>query len=474
MIKEYILLLALSVNFFIATAQEKIKIACLGNSITYGLDIANREKNAYPAQLQNMLGNGYQVMNFGHGGATLLRNTINSYWQTKEYADALASKPNIVLIKLGTNDSKAANRGRYNEFESTYKELINSFKQLPTKPRIILLLPLPSFLADTNHIYNGVLQKNIIPMIQHVAYDEKLETVNLFSLFIQRPDLLSDKIHPTSLGATVIASRLYETIRFNADQKFDISSKIKEKTTLSNFYGYECSDFTLNGRNCKVVKPRVVAKGHPWVWRARFWGHEPQADISLLERGFHIVYCDVAELFGNTEAVGLWNKFYSLMQTCGLSKKVALEGMSRGGVYVYNWAMANPQKVACIYADAPVLDLKSWPGKKRTAGAQEPWEDFKKDYNLTEEQANSFKNSPLDHAARIAKLGFPMLHVVGDADDVVPIAENTTPFEQQVKANGGDITVIHKPGVNHHPHSLQDPTPITNFILKATGQKSLD
>jgi lysophospholipase L1-like esterase/pimeloyl-ACP methyl ester carboxylesterase len=474
MIKEYILLLALSVIFFIATAQEKIKVACLGNSITYGLDMANRENNAYPVQLQNMLGNGYQVMNFGHGGATLLKNTINSYWQTKEYADALASEPNIVLIKLGTNDSKAANRGRYNEFESTYKELINSFKQLPTKPRIILLLPLPSFLADTNHIYNGVLQKNIIPMIQHVAYDEKLETVNLFSLFIQRPDLLSDKIHPTSLGATVIASRLYETIRFNADQKFDISSKIKEKTTLSNFYGYECSDFTLNGRNCKVVKPRMVAKGHSWVWRARFWGHEPQADISLLERGFHIVYCDVAELFGNTEAVGLWNKFYSLMQTCGLSKKVALEGMSRGGVYVYNWAMANPKKVACIYADAPVLDLKSWPGKKRTAGAQEPWEDFKKDYNLTEEQANNFKNSPLDHAARIAKLGFPMLHVVGDADDVVPIAENTTPFEQQVKANGGDITVIHKPGVNHHPHSLQDPTPITNFILKATGQKSLD
>lgn len=200
-------------------------------------------------------------------------------------------------------------------------------------------------------------------------------------------------------------------------------------------------------------------------------GHEPQTDISLLEHGFHVVYCDVAELFGNAEATSLWNKFYALMQKNGLNKKVALEGMSRGGVYVYNWALANPEKVACIYADAPVLDLKSWPGKKRAAGGREPWKDFKKDYKLTEEQANNFKNSPLDHAAKIAKLGFPMLHVVGDVDDVVPIAENTIPFEKIIRENGGDITVIHKPDVNHHPHSLPNPTPITDFILKATGQK---
>lgn len=455
----------------LSLSAQKIRVACVGNSITYGMDIVNREKNAYPAQLQNMLGDGYEVMNFGHSGATLLKNGNNPYWKTREYADALASKPDIVLIKLGTNDSKAVNRPFYNQYESDYTELIESFSHLPTRPRIILLLPLPTFLTDSNHISNTVLLEKIIPMEQEVAFKKKLEVVNLFPLFIDKPDLLSDKIHPTAIGAGIIAARIYEAIRLKTDNGFEIFSKIKEEKSISNFHGFECASFTLNGKDCKVVKPKIVAQGRPWIWRARFWGHEPQTDISLLERGFHVVYCDVAELFGNTVAIDLWNRFYALTQQCGLAPKAALEGMSRGGVYVYNWALANPGKVACIYADAPVLDLKSWPGGKRNADAREPWEDFKKDYNLTEEQANNFTNSPLDNAAKIATLGFPMLHVVGDADDVVPIAENTTPFEQKIKAAGGDITVIHKPGVNHHPHSLANPTPITNFILAATHHK---
>lgn len=92
--------------------------------------------------------------------------------------------------------------------------------------------------------------------------------------------------------------------------------------------------------------------------RARFWGHEPQTDIALLEHGFHIVYCDVADLYGSDKAVQRWNSFYKRMVKAGFNKKVALEGMSRGGLIVYNWAAQNPEKVACIYADAPVMDFK--------------------------------------------------------------------------------------------------------------------
>jgi lysophospholipase L1-like esterase len=472
--KQYLvwLILPFLAISFSALGQSKIRVACVGNSITYGLGVVNREKNAYPAQLQNMLGDGYEVMNFGYSGATLLKKGNIPYWKTTEYADALASKPNIVLIKLGTNDSKAINRPFYSEYEKDYAELIDSFSNLPTRPRIILLLPLPTFLTDSNSISNAVLLKNIIPMEQEVAFEKKLEVVNLFPLFIDNPDLLSDKIHPTSIGAGIIAARVYEAIKLKAAKDFEVFSKIREEKKISNFYGFECANFTLNGRECKIVKPKVTAPGKPWVWRARFWGHEPQTDVSLLERGFHVVYCDVAELYGNTEAIDLWNKFYALTQQCGLAKKAALEGMSRGGVYVYNWALANPDKVACVYADAPVLDLKSWPGGKgKSAGSKGDWEIFKKDYNITEEQAITFKNSPLDNAEKIARLGFPMLHVVGDADDVVPIAENTTLFEQRVKIAGGNINVIHKPGVNHHPHSLANPTPITDFILRATHYK---
>jgi pimeloyl-ACP methyl ester carboxylesterase len=245
--------------------------------------------------------------------------------------------------------------------------------------------------------------------------------------------------------------------------------------TITSFRGFDCANFTFNGRSCKVVRPRRPAPGLPWVWRARFWGVEPQTDVALLERGFHVVYCDVAELFGNAEAIDLWDAFYRKMRRAGLARKACLEGFSRGGVYVYNWALANPGKVAAVYADAPVLDLKSWPGGKgQGPGSPADWDKFKKHYGFTtDEQALQFKGNPLDNAARLAKAGYPMLHVVGDADEVVPVAENTTLFAARVKAAGGQITVIHKPGVGHHPHSLANPSPIVNFILQAVGMKGI-
>src|SRR6185369_6616221 len=99
---------------------------------------------------------------------------------------------------------------------------------------------------------------------------------------------------------------------------FNIFKKIQQPYKVSSFYGYDCADFVFKGREAKIVKPRVTAPGHPWIWRARFWGHEPQTDIALLDRGFHLVYCDASELFGNKEAIELWNKFYDLLHNNGL------------------------------------------------------------------------------------------------------------------------------------------------------------
>ncbi|WP_298717635.1 GDSL-type esterase/lipase family protein [Chitinophaga sp.] len=458
-----------------AAAQSPVRIACVGNSITYGSGVADRDHNSYPAQLQNMLGKGYTVGNFGQSGATALTETNNSYRDSKAYADAIAFRPDIVFIKLGTNDSKRRYAGEHGRFEADYKSLVAAFRQLPSKPRVVVLLPVASFVTDTasdNAIYQRSIQQNIVPYIRKIAYEEKLDIIDLYPLFADKPDLFPDKIHPSSLGATLIAKRLYEQVTAKPGTPFDIFTRIKERKQFSSFHGFECADFISGNRACKVVKPKTAAPGRPWIWRARFWGHEPQLDISLLERGFHVAYCDVAELFGNPAAINAWNRFYKLLTGAGLSAKVSLEGMSRGGVYIYNWALANPGKVASIYADAPVLDLKSWPGGLgKGPGSKGDWDTFKKDYQLDEAQATAFTGSPLDNAANIARLGIPMLHVVGDADEVVPVDENTGPFEAKIKAAGGNITVIHKPGVKHHPHSLQDPTPITNFILASSGRK---
>ena len=99
----------------------------------------------------------------------------------------------------------------------------------------------------------------------------------------------------------------------------------------------------MEGIACRVVVPKKIADGKPWVWRARFFGHEPQFDIAMLNRGYHVVYCDVSGLFGIQEAVNRWNQFYNYLRFEHLfSDRAILEGMSRGGLIVYNWAAANP------------------------------------------------------------------------------------------------------------------------------------
>ncbi|HEY1202930.1 MAG TPA: GDSL-type esterase/lipase family protein, partial [Niastella sp.] len=433
-----------------AVAQKAIRISCVGNSITAGSRLANPKTEAYPAQLQQLLGSGYEVKNFGVGGRTVIKDCERSYMATPAYHEALKSEPDIVTIKLGTNDSRLPYRLQIDSFMADYKTLIRSFQQLPTHPRIILLLPVTSYLLDTMRQTEKAIAKLILPRIRQVAFEEKLELVDLHSITAGMPATFPDSLHPSVTGAAIIAKRVYETIINKTDAQYDIFKKIKEPVTVSSFYGYECADFTFNGRNAKIVKPRRTAEGRPFIWRARFWGVEPQTEIALLDRGFHVVYCDVAELFGNGEAIAIWNKYYSFLQQAGLAKKACMEGFSRGGVYVYNWAAQNAGKVACVYADAPVLDLKSWPGGKgNSKGSANEWETFKKNYGYTSDAAaTAFKGNPIDKVEQIVKGGYAMLHVVGDADDVVPVAENTAIFEKKVMALGGKIQVIHKPGVN--------------------------
>ncbi|MCK9618772.1 MAG: GDSL-type esterase/lipase family protein [Lentimicrobiaceae bacterium] len=470
---RYFVLLAFLFTSIIGYSQSKIRIACVGNSITYGARIENRGINSYPAQLGAMLGNGFEVGNFGVSGTTLLQKGNAPYRKTSAYQKALDFQPDWVFIKLGTNDTKPVNRIFLSEYVQDYKDLIVSFRQLSSHPRVVLLLPIPVFSTDTTGITASVVREKLLPMIRQIAYETGCEVINLFNLLIESPQLVPDKVHPSAEGATVIAKRISEFVRMKTDPLFGLAKSLPQDAKPFNFNGFQGYDFTFRGRDAKVVVPKLSAPCHPWIWRARFWGHEPQTDIALLERGFHVVYCDVAELFGNEEALSIWNDYYQLLTRAGLAKKSVMEGMSRGGVYIYRWGVTYPERVAAIYADAPVLDLKSWPGGKgKGKGSARDWETFKQDFNLkTEEVAIAFKGNPIDLTDQIANAGFPMLHVVGDADDVVPVAENTAPFEQKIREAGGSICVIHKPGVNHHPHSLQNPQPIVDFILRATDYR---
>ena len=235
-----------------------------------------------------------------------------------------------------------------------------------------------------------------------------------------------------------------------------------------DYHGFRTVDFEVNGRHCRVAIPKQTAPGKPWVWRARFWGHEPQTDIAMLGEGFHVAYTDVEALFGNNEAVEQFNQFHTyLTGEHGFGTKPALEAMSRGGLIAYNFASAYPEKVSCIYGDAPVCDIKSWPGGLGDgAGSQADWAKCLVAHGVDEVSVLEYKGNPIDKLAPIAAAKIPLLNICGDADDVVPMKENTDILAERYRALGGEIEVIAKEGIGHHPHSLKDPTIIVDFMLK--------
>ena len=242
----------------------------------------------------------------------------------------------------------------------------------------------------------------------------------------------------------------------------------------SKWNGFDRYDFEVGGKPVLVVAPKSDAPGRPWVWHGEFFGHKPAPDIALLERGFHVVYMTVPDMLGSPTAVAHWNAFYrDLTEKHGFAKKAALVGLSRGGLYCYNWAAANPDKVACIYGDAPVCDFRSWPGAfgkgKRSDG---DWKLVLERYGFkNDDEAKAYTENPVDNLAPLAAAKVPLLHVYGDADEVVPWDENTGVIAERYKKLGGSITLIAKPGVKHHPHGLEDSTPIVTFIWDHTASK---
>ncbi len=241
----------------------------------------------------------------------------------------------------------------------------------------------------------------------------------------------------------------------------------------SDWHGFDRYEFPVAGNTASVVVPKKAADGQPWVWHGEFFGHKPAPDIALLGHGFHVVYLSVPNMLGSPEAVSHWNGLYrELTRRYGFNSKPALVGLSRGGLYCYNWAAANPDKVACIYGDAPVCDFKSWPGGKGNGkGSAGDWKLILERYHFkNDEEALASKQNPIDNLEALAKNKVPLLHVFGDADDVVPWDENTGLIAERYKQLGGEIELIRKLGVGHHPHGLEDSTPIVEFIRQSAGR----
>lgn len=191
------------------TSAPKIKVACVGNSITENSALPEDKK--YPSLLQSYLGSDYQVRNYGLGGRTLLKKGNMPYWNEAKYTEVKNWNSNIVIIKLGTNDSKASNWKYKDEFVSNYVEFINSFKNLSNSPKIFICKPLPAY-PNTMNIDGTVIHDEILPMIEEIAQQTGVDIIDLYTPLEGKRSYLYDDVHPNEKGTTIMAHHVCKAI----------------------------------------------------------------------------------------------------------------------------------------------------------------------------------------------------------------------------------------------------------------------
>lgn len=179
-----------------------IRVACVGDSITLG--VGADDGKSYPSQLQALLGDKWQVQNFGVSGRTLLKKGELPYWNEQAFKDAQAFQPDVVIIMLGTNDTKPQNWVHHNEFYTDYKSLVETFKNLPSKPRVYVCRPCP-VPEPGNYGINETNLQIEIRLVNTLAAEEKIGLIDMHAALVRKPELLPDRVHPNNAGAALMA-----------------------------------------------------------------------------------------------------------------------------------------------------------------------------------------------------------------------------------------------------------------------------
>ena len=187
------------------------RVACIGNSITHGSGIDMQERNAYPAQLQRLLGRNYVVKNYGVGARCMMNTSDHPYMNEQAWRDAKAFLPDVVLIKLGTNDSKDF-QWNSQQYEQNYQAMIDTLTALKSHPRIILCTPVKPF-RDKWGITDSVVVNGVIPIIRKIAERNRLEVIDLYKVITNAADMTADMIHPNDKGAAKMAQAIADILK---------------------------------------------------------------------------------------------------------------------------------------------------------------------------------------------------------------------------------------------------------------------
>ncbi|MBC2602729.1 alpha/beta hydrolase family protein [Puniceicoccus vermicola] len=243
----------------------------------------------------------------------------------------------------------------------------------------------------------------------------------------------------------------------------------------ADWQGFQGWILPLGDISLRIVLPREFADGRPWFWRPEFFEPFANTDVMLLEKGWARVFLDLPNHYGCPKAVERFEEMYQFVTgKLGLAPKMGIVALSRAGLSAYNYASEHPDHVCGIYADNPVCDFRSWPGGAGVGpGSEGDWQNLLGVYDLTDEEARAYEKQPLSTKVLqpIAEAGIPVFHVCGDSDETVPYEENTVVLRDRFKELGGSYEEILKPGGKHHPHGLEDPTPVVNFLLRSFSRR---
>lgn len=234
----------------------------------------------------------------------------------------------------------------------------------------------------------------------------------------------------------------------------------------SKWNNYKKLEFEFENRKAILVLPKVPCKDKKWLYKVEYFDSFPEFELAMLERGYFLAHLENKSRLCPQEDTDIRPRFCNFLKSeFGLNEKCLPVGMSCGGMQTVYFAAKYPQYVAAMYIDAPVLNLLSWPlgmGNSKSPSIEE----FQKDIGIAIGEMLNFRNHPIDYKEILLKSNIPIFMVCGDSDTVVPYEENGKILSDYFKANGGNLTEILKIGCNHHPHGLNDLTPLIEFAKK--------
>ncbi len=234
--------------------------------------------------------------------------------------------------------------------------------------------------------------------------------------------------------------------------------------TLYN--GFRRIDFTFEGREALLIFPEQPNENKNWLLKTEYFDAFPDFQIQMLRRGWHLAYIKNVTRWCLEEDLDLKKRFAEYLHAeYGLCEKCVPVGMSCGGLIGSKFAAKYPEKVSALYLDAPVMNLLSCPAGLGIAG-NSLYPEFTEATGMSISDLICYREHPIDKMHLLLENKIPVVLVYGDSDTVVPYKENGALLEKYYKENGGVIEVYGKAGCGHHPHGLEDNTPIIEFVEK--------